>query len=514
MPVLAALTDALRTGRVEVVDLTAPLHSGTPIIQLPPQFGQTAPFQLAEISRYDERGPAWYWNNFRTGEHTGTHFDAPNHWVTGQDGEDVSRCPVDQARSRRRWSSTSPPRARRTPTSCSRSTTSALGGRARPAARRRLAALPHRLGRPLRGPDGLPERRRDRPAHPGHLRRVRAMAGRGVAGDRDRRRDRRHRRRRGALLRPRVPVPLLRARRRQVRPHPAAEPRPAPRHRRGRDRRAAAHRDGLRQPGAGAGAGRAADGVRPRSRPAPSPSSSARARPAGSATRSASSAPATSTSRTRWSPPAPVRRGSARERRGDDGRRLRPHDRAPRGRHRAPGLRADQRDDRHRRGGEEPHAADRARGGPEATASRRTSTSTRPRWRRRRRGAERVDTPASAAADVRPGLRTAVEQRRTVVLNLPLDVQAAAAPDAAPAVPRPGPVRPAAVDELAGLLATRGAPGVRRRPRRALGRPRLRALGPRPEPCSRPPPSRTACSPTTPGRWASPAASPRRWPPS
>src|SRR6185437_15863790 len=35
--------------------------------------------------RYDSRGPAWYWNNISCGEHTGTHFDAPIHWVTGKD---------------------------------------------------------------------------------------------------------------------------------------------------------------------------------------------------------------------------------------------------------------------------------------------------------------------------------------------------------------------------------------------------------------------------------------------
>ena len=45
------------------------------------------------ISRYDERGPAWYWNNFSCGEHTGTHFDAPIHWVTGKDQDDVSQIP-------------------------------------------------------------------------------------------------------------------------------------------------------------------------------------------------------------------------------------------------------------------------------------------------------------------------------------------------------------------------------------------------------------------------------------
>jgi kynurenine formamidase len=94
MTVLADLVTALGSGAVEVVDLSAPLSHATPLLQLPDQFGQTAPFQLEEISRYDDRGPGWYWNNFRTGEHTGTHFDAPNHWVTGQDREDVSQVPV------------------------------------------------------------------------------------------------------------------------------------------------------------------------------------------------------------------------------------------------------------------------------------------------------------------------------------------------------------------------------------------------------------------------------------
>jgi kynurenine formamidase len=93
MPVLADLLDALRTRRVEVVDLTAPLHAGTPILQLPPPFANASPFALTEISRYDDRGPAWYWNDIHTSEHTGTHFDAPVHWVTGKDGEDVAQVP-------------------------------------------------------------------------------------------------------------------------------------------------------------------------------------------------------------------------------------------------------------------------------------------------------------------------------------------------------------------------------------------------------------------------------------
>ena len=94
MSVLSDLVDALATGAVEVVDLTAPLSASTPTLQLPAEFGQTARFELEEISAYDERGPAWYWNNFRTGEHTGTHFDAPRHWVTGRDGDDVASVPA------------------------------------------------------------------------------------------------------------------------------------------------------------------------------------------------------------------------------------------------------------------------------------------------------------------------------------------------------------------------------------------------------------------------------------
>src|SRR5688500_2432607 len=96
MSILSDFAEALATGRVEVVDLTAPLSSETPVIQLPPQFAQTAPFELEELSRYDDRGPAWYWNNFRSGEHTGTHFDAPNHWVTGQGKDDVASVPASR----------------------------------------------------------------------------------------------------------------------------------------------------------------------------------------------------------------------------------------------------------------------------------------------------------------------------------------------------------------------------------------------------------------------------------
>ena len=94
MSVLSALAEAIRSATVDVIDLTAPLSSSTPILKLPEPFGNTVPFTLHEISRYDERGPAWYWNDISTGEHTGTHFDAPVHWVTGRDGQDVSQVPL------------------------------------------------------------------------------------------------------------------------------------------------------------------------------------------------------------------------------------------------------------------------------------------------------------------------------------------------------------------------------------------------------------------------------------
>src|ERR1700687_2491788 len=96
MSVLSELVAALGAVRVEVVALTAPLSERTPILQLPPPFANTQGFALHEISNFDDRGPAWYWNNFSAGEHVGTHFDAPVHWISGRDGPDVSQVPPKQ----------------------------------------------------------------------------------------------------------------------------------------------------------------------------------------------------------------------------------------------------------------------------------------------------------------------------------------------------------------------------------------------------------------------------------
>jgi len=91
MAVLGELAEALRSGSVEVIDLTAPLVDTTPILLLPEPFANTSRFRLEELSRYDERGPGWYWNDIHTGEHTGTHLDAPVHWITGRDKGDVAQ---------------------------------------------------------------------------------------------------------------------------------------------------------------------------------------------------------------------------------------------------------------------------------------------------------------------------------------------------------------------------------------------------------------------------------------
>jgi kynurenine formamidase len=82
---LQQLTAALAAGYIEVVDLTQPLGPDTPVIGLPPIFASSPGFSTEVISHYDDRGPAWYWSTIRLGEHTGTHFDAPIHWITGKD---------------------------------------------------------------------------------------------------------------------------------------------------------------------------------------------------------------------------------------------------------------------------------------------------------------------------------------------------------------------------------------------------------------------------------------------
>jgi kynurenine formamidase len=85
-----AVLDALADGSLTVVDLTQPLSENTPVLVLPEPFANTPHLSRRRLSRYDDAGPAWAWDVLELGEHTGTHFDAPIHWISGQDGKDVA----------------------------------------------------------------------------------------------------------------------------------------------------------------------------------------------------------------------------------------------------------------------------------------------------------------------------------------------------------------------------------------------------------------------------------------
>jgi kynurenine formamidase len=93
MALVTDLVAALASGDVRVIDLTQPLSERTPVIQLPPPFVNTPGLSRRELSRFDDRGPAWAWDALEIGEHVGTHFDAPCHWISGRGGEDVASVP-------------------------------------------------------------------------------------------------------------------------------------------------------------------------------------------------------------------------------------------------------------------------------------------------------------------------------------------------------------------------------------------------------------------------------------
>lgn len=92
----AALLAGLEMGQAQVIDLTAELSSATPVLPLPEGMAPIPGFRLEELARYDERGETSFQNGIHTGEHVGTHFDAPCHWVTGQQHGDVAQVPVDK----------------------------------------------------------------------------------------------------------------------------------------------------------------------------------------------------------------------------------------------------------------------------------------------------------------------------------------------------------------------------------------------------------------------------------
>ncbi|PYS96237.1 MAG: hypothetical protein DMF50_05325 [Acidobacteria bacterium] len=64
----------IAAGRAEVVDLTHDLQEGTPL------FPGGVPFALEPLTRLAD---GYYMNTFSSGEHTGTHVDAPAHFGKG-----------------------------------------------------------------------------------------------------------------------------------------------------------------------------------------------------------------------------------------------------------------------------------------------------------------------------------------------------------------------------------------------------------------------------------------------
>jgi kynurenine formamidase len=96
MGLLSSLLSGLGSGSIEAIDLTAPLSPETPVLQLPPPFANTVHLSLESVSDFDDAGPMWRWHNIHTGEHTGTHLDAPAHWATGRNGSTVDRIGLDR----------------------------------------------------------------------------------------------------------------------------------------------------------------------------------------------------------------------------------------------------------------------------------------------------------------------------------------------------------------------------------------------------------------------------------
>ncbi|MED3561978.1 cyclase family protein [Bacillus xiapuensis] len=92
--ILESLINKIATGKIEVIDLSQTLNENTPVIQLPEPLARTGGFKLKQLSMYDEKGPTSYWNDFTAGEHCGTHFDAPIHWISGREHDSVDTIPT------------------------------------------------------------------------------------------------------------------------------------------------------------------------------------------------------------------------------------------------------------------------------------------------------------------------------------------------------------------------------------------------------------------------------------
>ena len=233
---------------VEVVDLTQPLSEDTPVLKLPPPFANTPGLTRHEISRYDDRGPAWAWDWLEIGEHVGTHFDAPIHWVSGKDGEDVASVPPQRLVGPAVVIDKSAEAAADPDFCLTVDHIREFEAEHGPLPENGWLLL--RTGWDARAHDeaAFLNANETGPHTPGFdVECARWIAEESPLVGR-RRRDGRHRRGRRALLRPAVPGPQLPARRGQVRPDPARQPRAAAAHGRRGGRRAAQARARHGQP--------------------------------------------------------------------------------------------------------------------------------------------------------------------------------------------------------------------------------------------------------------------------
>ena len=96
---LGQLGTMVMSGQVRIVDCTAKLGPDTPILRLPKDFARNTPkVEIHKISEYDADGPFFAWNWMVLGEHSGTHFDAPRHWISGKDFDDGNTDTLDVQR--------------------------------------------------------------------------------------------------------------------------------------------------------------------------------------------------------------------------------------------------------------------------------------------------------------------------------------------------------------------------------------------------------------------------------
>ena len=173
----------------------------------------------------------WQWNNIHTGEHTGTHLDAPAHWVSGRDGATVDQIALTRLVGPAVVVDVSDEVAANSDFLLEPEHLLAWEEEQRPGAGRLLAAVAQRVERSGARRGRVPQRRRERSAHPGPFGGGGPMVGRRAFDHRLRGGDGRHRRRQCGRDGSAVPGAQLPAGRRHVRAHPAAESRPAARHR-------------------------------------------------------------------------------------------------------------------------------------------------------------------------------------------------------------------------------------------------------------------------------------------